>query len=193
MMQPNTTQKWSSSDLSNALHYAILSSANHKRIKQSNGKILFNGFWRGGDKQNVCAWLDRATWHDAKTGEGGGVKDFAAVAFNLSLPEFMARFCSIPVPIRPAVQLVARQALEPVSLESSWRALESRRPETADAAALWLQNARGIERPRETTYSGFESITVDDAVLFPRMQQAFLKDRLAQGSFLAAPIRSAKT
>lgn len=122
-----------------------------------------------------------------------GSKISLPLLFNLSLPEFMARFNSIPVPIRSPVETVAARVSEVISLESSWRALESRRPGKPDVAAVWLQNTRGIERPRETTYSGFESITVDDAVLFPRMQQAFLKNRLAQGSFLAAPIRSAKT
>jgi hypothetical protein len=85
-------EKWSVADLSHAMEQSIRSHANPKFIKISNDKLIFNGFWRNGNKPNTCIWLNKATWADAKTGEGGGCKEFAKTAFNLSLPEFMEQF-----------------------------------------------------------------------------------------------------
>ena len=86
--------KWDITDLSQAMANAIFQEANKRFLRQTGDMVRFNGFWREGDKQNVCAWLNKATWHDAKTGEGGGCKEFARVAFNMSLPEFMQHYCN---------------------------------------------------------------------------------------------------
>ena len=86
---------WTIDDLSRAMTNAVFQHANGRLLKQNGDIIKFNGFWRNGDKQNVCAWLNKATWHDIKTGDGGGGKEFAKVAFNISLPEFMEKFGNI--------------------------------------------------------------------------------------------------
>ena len=79
---------------------SITSHANDRALTQDGNELKFNGFWRNGDKQNVCAWLDRATWHDAKTGEGGGCKEFAKIAFGMNLSDFMERFSGQPYSTR---------------------------------------------------------------------------------------------
>jgi len=96
-------------DYSNAMKNAIENNSNHRLLKTVDDKILFNGFWRNGDKQNICFWPSTATWHDAKTGEGGGCKDFAKIAFGLSLPEFMERFTG-------TAKIDIKKAIKPVVL-----------------------------------------------------------------------------
>jgi hypothetical protein len=91
---PNS-EKWVTSDYSQAMEQAIYKNANQRFICNRGGKLLFNGFWRNGKKQNVCAWLDKATWCDAKTGDKGGCKDFAQIAFGMSLKEFMDTYGKI--------------------------------------------------------------------------------------------------
>src|SRR5580658_3777199 len=92
------TEKWTTNDLAQAMSNAVSQRADSRFVKWDSNSVRFNGFWRNGDKTNVRLWLDRATWHDAKTGEGGGCKEFAKIAFNMDLKEFMHGFAlSIPV------------------------------------------------------------------------------------------------
>ena len=81
---------WQRQDFAEAMSNAAKSYSSPKLMRLENEKLHFNGFWRNGDKQNVCIWLNRASWHDAKTGEGGGCKEFVKTAFNMDLPEFMS-------------------------------------------------------------------------------------------------------
>ena len=182
-------EKWTLDHFNYALRAAIEKHANKKFLRTYSNKILFNGFWRQGNKQNVCAWLNKATWSDAKTGESGGIKEFASVAFGLSLPEFMNEYgptCSQstkPVEIKKEKPVIC-------DLDSIFKTLGKNRVAKEDHAALWLEEARGIELPREKIYSGFENITPKEAHLFSQAHKGFISHRTKTGKHLVAPLRS---
>jgi hypothetical protein len=181
-------EKWSLVDLANAMRNSVLRSAHSRFIKEIDGKILFNGFWRDGDKQNVCIKLEKASWHDAKTGDWGGCQKFAQVAFNLSLPDFMERFGKtnyIPIPKGSASS--QKKELSH-SLDSIWLKLLERNSKRS-AAQLWLKE-RGFDSPQEFIGSGFASIENSDLTLFELKQQSFIKHRLSLGPQFLAPLRS---
>ena len=158
--------KWNIDELCQAMDNAISQCANSRYLRRSGNTVKFNGFWRDGDKQNVCAWLDKATWHDAKTGEGGGCKEFAKVAFNLSLPEFMERYAGF----KPKVYKTAVPADKPVRLithdvHQIWQELCARDQKRADLASHWLEEERGIKTPRSFIGSGFANLYEEDLEL----------------------------
>lgn len=184
--------KWDVSDLSRAMATAIAQHAHDRFLRQSGETIKFNGFWREGDKQNICAWLDKATWHDAKTGEGGGCKEFAKVAFNMNLPEFMARFGALKpilqqriVPVTPK----SANALAVDYVDKIWKELCSRDLKRNDYAGNWLEKERGITDPRFFICSGFANLYEEDIDLFDKSHQALLQQRLSLGPNLISPIR----
>lgn len=133
--------KWALENYRSAILNAVRTNAKHHRI--AGNKILFNGFWRNGSKENVCAWTDTATWHDLKTGEGGGVKKFAEIAFGCSLQEFMERFSELHFPARPLVsqQFQSKKNEAQVILNEAWQGVASG---GSNRARKWLDIERGI-------------------------------------------------
>ncbi len=182
--------KWNIDELCQAMDNAISQCANNRYLRRSGTTIKFNGFWRDGDKQNVCAWLDKATWHDAKTGEGGGCKEFAKVAFNLSLPEFMERYAGF----KPKIYKTTIPAHKPARLTTHdvhqiWQELCARDQERSDRASHWLEEERGIKTPRFLIGSGFANLYEEDIELFNHNHHSLIKSRLSLGPNLIAPLR----
>jgi len=186
------TAKWITSDFSSALKNAVLSNADNNSIQIKSDRVLFNGFWRGGDSQNVCLWLDKATWHDAKTGDGGGCKDFAKVAFNMSLPEFMQRFgtitAQINVPISRKDAFDGPQKLTK-AVDEIWLGLQKNDLNRPDLAADWLRNKRGFASPRQLIGSGFTNLGMEDLKLFEPQHHKLIQKRLLIGPQIIAPLR----
>lgn len=191
----NLQNQWDTADLSRAMLQAITRSADERCLSQKQDKILFNGFWRNGSHQNVCAWLDKATWHDIKTGDGGNCKDFAKTAYNMSLPDFMKAFgqpsdnLDIAQIFKQASQKMPTAPLITKPAHEIWEQLCKRDQHREDLAAQWLINERGFRSPRRWIGSGFANLTGDDLELFEPMHHNLIKERLAAGPQLIAPIR----
>jgi hypothetical protein len=184
-------QKWTAADFAMAMETAIISTANNRLLKIAGSKIMFNGFWRDGDKQNVCVWLDSATWHDAKTGESGGCKDFAKIAFNMELKDFMNLYgptrMGTPISIKKAFEAPSKP--NDLDLNTVWKSLVDRDKYRADHAKEWLEKKRGFKNPRSSVGSGFANLYEADLDLFNATHYGFLKHRLSLGAQLIAPIR----
>lgn len=192
-MQQNS-KTWTSDNFSQAMENAIRKHCDAKYLRASQEKILFNGFWRDGDKRNVCLWLDKATWHDAKTGEGGGCKDFAKIAFNMSLPEFMASYGDLKTEISPKL-IVDNRAQKSLgrAVQDVWSQLQKRDTDRYDRGGVWLNNDRGFPSPRINVGSGFANLYEGDEELFDKQHQALIKHRVSLGPQLIVPIRSASS
>jgi hypothetical protein len=175
---------------------AIESHCDTKYFRRERNKIYFNGFWRHGDKQNVCAWLDSATWHDAKTGDGGGCKEFAKTAFNMSLPDFMKRFSYQP-PVIGSTKLdvgniLAGKQKDTLSkpINHIWSQMAGLTSNTSSGAIKWLENERGFTDIARFVGSGFTCLSEKHFSSFENIHQNFLKQRLAIGAQLLVPLRS---
>ncbi len=191
-------------DLSYAMLQAIQQSANRRCLSHHGNKLSFNGFWRSGNNQNVCAWLDKATWHDIKTGHGGGCKEFAKVAFNMTLPQFMLKFGNVnkkdnndfleDIDIAAAFAGAGKEharARPELSkpVDDVWQALSKNTNSKTDPAAEWLSKERGFEEPRRHLGSGFANLSEDDIKLFEPIHHSLIKQRLALSPQLVVPIR----
>lgn len=185
------TTSWELGDLSQAMANAIFQNAHNRYLKRDGDVLKFNGFWRNGDKQNVCAWLNKATWHDAKTGEGGGCRDFAKVAFNMELKDFMNLYgqaqMGTPISIKEAFEVPSKP--NDLDLNTVWRSLIDRDEYRTDHANEWLERKRGFKNPRSNLGSGFANLYEADLDLFNFTHYGFLKHRLSLGPQLIAPIR----
>lgn len=185
---------WSIDDFALAMENAIYRMATPKLIKKSENKISFNGFWRNGDKQNVCVWLDKATWHDAKTGESGGCKDFAKIAFNMGLSEFMNCYGSGTSSPKPRLQIVSQQRSScGKSVDDIWRQLQKSESAKDDRANDWLINTRGFASPHRTIKSGFANLTHEDISIFQHRHQGFIAHRTALSPQIVVPLRGCKS
>jgi len=186
---------WTNADLASAMCRAAESCANPRYLRLSGHKLLFNGFWRSGDKQNICIWLNSATWHDAKTGDGGGCKEFAQIAFGLSLPEFMNRFGQVFLSTRPYLKPTKSKVSNPESsdgtcTDSIWQSLLKRdQNRLSDPASDWLCKVRGFKSPRAALGQAYANLTKEDFTLFGSKHRPFLNQRLSFGPQLIAPIR----
>lgn len=192
--------EWVSSDFSYAMLNAIESSTNVRKLDRTANKISFNGFWRNGRRLNVCAWLDEASWYDAKTGDKGRCQEFASVAFNMNLPQFMLKFGKRENMLLEEIDIAAALAgkhlerAEPTikltkSVDKIWQELCRRDRSRPDQAAEWLTNERGFEAPRAWIGSGFTNLGADDIELFEPIHHSLIKHRLSLGPQLVAPIR----
>lgn len=190
---------WDARDLSQAMFNAISQCANNRFLRQRGDTVKFNGFWRDGDKQNICAWLDKATWHDAKTGEGGGCKEFAKVAFNMNLPEFMEKYgqrshvFNISIPSSNSANTKTANALAVGYVNHIWRELCLREQNKTDHAGHWLEHKRGMKNPRSSISSGFVNLFHEDLELFDKSHHGLIKNRLLLGPNLIAPIRGTQS
>lgn len=183
--------KWNVMDLSHAMANAIFQRANGRFLRQRDDIVRFNGFWRNGDKQNVCAWLDKATWHDAKTGDGGGCKEFAKVAFNMSLSEFMQQYGQkiAQENQKHFKTTLSANALAVGYVDSIWKQLCTRDQHRHDHVGQWLEQKRGLTQPRSFIGSGFTNLYDEDVNLFASEHHGLIRQRLSLGPNLVAPLR----
>ena len=186
---------WTTNDFALAMRSAIESNSRQNLIKYGNSKLIFNGFWRNGDKQNVCLWTDKATWHDAKTGEGGGCKEFAKIAFNLSLKEFMDRFWQNTQQTKELnshkqiSNSLRRDQSSTIETDKLWSLIEKNDLLIPDLATQWLHEVRGFSSPRSTIGSGFANLTRHNEIFF-HQHIHFVRRRQNIGPHLLVPIRS---
>lgn len=185
--------KWTTEDFSKAMLNAIYQNADKRFTRKENDTLKFNGFWRNGDKQNVCAWISTASWHDAKTGEGGNCKEFASIAFNMSLPEFMEKFSeksiTLSMPIINKNFSKISKKIDYKEIHTTWIKLERKEILKEDNASGWLINQRGFKTPRLTIKTGFCNLEEDDLKFFDSRHLLLIKNRLKLGNNIIAPIR----
>lgn len=184
--------KWSIADFSQAMANAIFKNASSRFLRQRGDILTFNGFWRNGDKQNVCAWLDKATWNDAKTGDGGGCKEFAKIAFDMTLPDFMKKYGqekSIIIKQHNFNLIESTNTLAVYDIDAIWTQLCKHDQNRYDFASDWLENERGIADPRAHIGSGFANLYEEDLKLFSQNHQWLIKQRLFLGANIAVPLR----
>lgn len=185
--------KWEIQNLSAAMVKAISSYADPRFLKQSNGRLSFNGFWRNGDKQNVCLWIDNATWHDAKTGDGGGCKEFAKTAFNLSLPDFMQRFgfnnyaCER---INVSKTFSDKQQVSSIAVNDIWINILHSTKKNPCLATKWLEDERKLINAKKLIGSGYALLTSEHIPYFSPSHHDFLRQRLNIGKQIMVPLRS---
>lgn len=170
---------------------AIFHRADNRFIRRHGHIVKFNGFWRNGDKQNICAWLDKATWHDAKTGEGGGCKDFARVAFNMTLSEFMKEYGpSFSEPTKQfRAEVTSTDGLVSCDVNQLWKSLQERDANRPNHAEKWLTDIRGFYDPHRFISTGFVNLSQDDIGLFAHQHQKFIQDRIQRGRNIVVPLR----
>ena len=187
--------KWVLRDLSQAMANAVFKHAHPRFIRENGDCLKFNGFWRNGDKQNVCLWRNNATWHDAKTGEGGGCKDFAKTAFHMTLPDFMRQFgnntsahmMGETIDIRKIFsEINSTLPNKPINL--IWSQINNTAPN--NLAITWLEGERGFKNVSEYVGSGFRCLQDKDIRYFESIHHDFLKHRISAGSQLMVPLRS---
>ncbi len=183
--------KWTNDELASAMQNAVYQNSDRRFIKAVDKKIMFNAFWRNGDRQNICLWLDKATWFDMRNKEGGRCKEFAETAFNLSLPDFMAQYGHSFVKVASTIAL---KKTTPIKLSKSvhqiWTQLQQKDVQKADNAARWLIEQRGFENPRFHIGSGFCNLDSSDVPLFEPQHHSLIKQRISLGSQIIAPLRS---
>jgi hypothetical protein len=184
--------KWEKNDLGQAMANAVFRCAGQKNIKRVGDKLMFNGFWRNGDKLNVCIWQNEATWHDAKTGEGGGCKEFAKIAFNMDLPEFMNGF-ALKTDVSKIAKPVEKKVVTELSLpiDKLWASIIKADQSSVDESSQWLSKKRGFLSPRKVIGSGFANLNKDCLNLFEVKHQDLIKQRIELGPQIIVPIRGA--
>ncbi len=187
---------WDVTDLSRAMESAVRAHAMGRLLKQKSHKLQFNGFWRNGDDPNVCLWLNKATWHDAKTGEGGGCKEFAKTAFNMSLSEFMNRYGttsggSDSLDIAKALADGSSDKRNALSkrVDQIFKEILKRDSSRNDPAKTWLENERGFKNSRLYIGSGFANLTSEDVDCFESQHRNFIRQRLAVSDQIVVPLR----
>lgn len=184
-------ETWTILDFSCAMEQSVRERANPKFIKLINDKLLFNGFWRNGDKSNACIWLKKATWSDAKTGQGGGCKEFAKVVFNMTLSEFMAQYGEkSPSPSLMIVQKSRLKSFIDKPVDEIWLQLNEKNKNHSDRVLSWLEKSRGFDSPEQFIDSGFIELKEEDITTFGSQFQGFIKNRLALGPQIVVPLRS---
>ncbi len=179
---------------------AIYQHAHNRFIRKDGDTIKFNGFWRNGNKQNVCIWLNKASWHDAKTGEGGGCKEFARVVFNMTLKEFMEFYGNQQLQPKNAIQIKSEKktlksanALAVDYVDQVWKKICTRDQKRHDYASDWLKNERRITNPRALIGSGFANLYQEDIEIFDTIHHSAVKQRVSLGPNLIAPVRGTKS
>jgi hypothetical protein len=191
-------KQWDSSDFTVAMKTAIENHCDTKYFLMEKDKIHFNGFWRNGDKQNVCLWTNNATWHDVKTGDGGGCKEFAKTAFNMTLPDFMKRFGGAQAHRVGSTTIAVRKILDKApesflskSINLIWSEVINTSIDNYGLALTWLEDERGFEGVSKFVGSGFTCLHDEHIEHFKKIHHDFLRHRLKIGNQLMVPLRSA--
>ena len=197
------------STLSAAMVRAATTHATNIDKRPPHGVFRFNAWWRGGDGLKVVIFMDKATWGDIKSGEGGGAKDFARVALGCTLGEMLKRYGD-GQPTRPQAPAVAAPPEEassgwtPEHITATWeRHVDAHAGQAGEQAAReWLRERRGIPTGARMESGLFPA----DAQLFPadvmveRRQggqtsvRSWVEDVLrTMGSAYLVPLRAADT
>lgn len=185
--------RWDISDLGNAMRNAVLRHANPRFLREQSEKILFNGFWRDGSKQNVCIWPKTATWKDLKTDLGGGCKDFAEQIFNLTLKEFMEQYGTALITFKTQPAFNRPKASEPIiPLNIVWKKISKAKDQESQNVDRYFSQ-RGFKDPHKFIGSGFTELASSNCEYFEQPQKNFLQERLKQGHQLLVPLRGIKS
>jgi hypothetical protein len=144
------TAKWEKHDFGQAMVNAVYRHAPHKYIRHIGDKLTFNGFWRDGQKRNVCIWPEEAAWsdlHQNSVGSSkGGVTSFAKTVLNLELNDFMQQYGNSTA--KPAG--VKKQSSENFSadyINGIWATLIKRNENRTEHVDHWLTKARNLPEP----------------------------------------------
>lgn len=193
-------EKWVVDDFAEAMQNAVNRYANPKLLMRQNSKILFNGFWRDGDKSNVCMWPGNATWHDAKTGVGGGCKEFAKTAFNMTLPDFMKRFSDFQSTYTGSTKIdvgeileISQNNLPSKPLHLIWSEINTSSINNSSSALNWFKHERGFTDIDKFVGSGFASLEEKHVSCFDERHRKFIRYRLNVGHQLMVPLRSSNS
>jgi hypothetical protein len=189
--------RWAPEDYGRAIEAAVLSHASPKCVKRKGDRVWFNGFWRGGDDPNCVAHCRDGNWSDMKTGEHGIARDFAALAFGISVTEFMERFGpgQGPRAIRDE-RPRAPVARCPWDVDALWDRILGAMPDPrSDPATRWLTAVRGFPPQADAVVaSGHASVSRGQVGLFPGKLRRWIARRVEITShMIAAPIRHAGT
>jgi hypothetical protein len=187
--------------LANAIH-------RHAAVQTPGaGRVRINAFWRQGDGANVSVDLNRGVWRDHKTGDGGGVREFAR-QLGMTLPEFLTAYGSAAAPRPTLVDKERPPLLAADEIAATWEKLVSastmscgecrgcwygepcaslRRP----AERVWLNDVRGI--PHEVVIdSGVAALNERTSTAFPQRARWWTRAKASQGA-LVVPLRGALT
>ncbi len=187
--------KWVLRDLSQAMANAVFKHAHPRFIRENGDCLKFNGFWRNGDKQNVCLRRNNATWHDAKTGEGGGCKDFAKTAFHMTLPDFMRQFgnntsahmMGETIDIRKIFSEIDRTLPnKPINL--IWSQINNTAPD--NLAITWLEGERGFKNVSDIWVADLDAYRIRIFAILNLFTTIFLNAEFLRNLDLMVPLRS---
>lgn len=175
-------------DFGRALQSAVVNNANPRLIRKKGAKIYANGWWRDGGHPNVVFNIEEGNWCDLKTGEHGGVKEFARTVFGMTLPVFMDRFgCCDSRPINTETPKPQR-----TDMADLWEQLSC-----ANAAlpSRWLATARGFPvNCASLIDSGFACVNRQSISVWPADLQRWVRARIFEnGTHIAIPLRDAIT
>lgn len=182
-------ETWKNHDYAKAIANAINQNANPRFLRSHGNTLKFNGFWRNGDKQNVCAWLDKGTWHDAKTGEGGGCKEFANIAFGVTLKEFMERFSTNQTrsikqieKFKKETKVLSKDLVEQI-FNNICRVTKRTK------SIKWLSESRNINEPERCLGSGFADLDKECVMFFPKNLKNFVDKLIETADQMVVPLR----
>ncbi|TXG76907.1 hypothetical protein E6Q11_03805 [Candidatus Dojkabacteria bacterium] len=190
----NKTLKYSKDDFGQAMVNAVYRHAPHKHIKCIGDKMTFSGFWRDGQKRNVCIWPKEAAWsdlHQSVSGTNkGGVTSFAKTVLNLDLHDFMTQYGHTqakPSAIKKAVKEFSADYVNEI-----WTALVTRNASKIDHAKNWLMTARKLPEPNRFIGSGFTNLNQSDVELFDEEHRGLIRKRIELGHNIVVPLRGIK-
>lgn len=187
--------EWSDADFALAMERAVLAHADV--TKRNAGRVRFNAWWRGGDAANVSLNLTSGVWRDFVTGEKGGARQFALVAFGLPLVEFMRAFGSDLGSAGDPLSVKRREATrEQVDTSRKdvlpiWAALSS--GDVAPASA-WLRTRRGFPGNVESVVDSGYGCLIEPPDNLPWDIRRWAEKIVSEfGPFIVVPLRCTKT
>jgi hypothetical protein len=188
------TSKWEKGDFGQAMVNAVYRHAPQKHIKYIGNKLTFNGFWRNGEKRNVCIWPEQAAWSDLCKPESsysdvnkGGVGSFAKTVFNMELKEFMEQYGNAPQKIIHPKKTDRKFSTD--YADKIWSTLLKRDHNRPDVAAHWLINSRKMQKPNLFIGSGFANLYHEDVELFAEEHRKLIENRIVLGKNIVVPLR----
>lgn len=171
-------------DLAYAMQRAVEQHAAPRTLSRVGPRMYFNGWWREGKNPNCLVNVGNATWHDFKTGEGGGCKHFAQTAFGLGLRDFLDRFGRLD-PSQPRIPPPPEPPPRD-GIPAFWDQLKAR----AAASAAWVRR-RGV--PPDEVVSGFADLSAGAFRHEPYMEGWVQRFVRANGQAIVVPMRSMAT
>ena len=171
---------------------AVYRNAPHKHIRRVGNKLTFNGFWRNGNKRNVCVWPEQAAWSDLNKNENdrankGGVTSFAKTILNMGLTEFMEQYGGSSQ--KPVLPKKTAKNFSTDYVNGIWSALLDRDQHRPNYALQWLEKTRRLREPNLLIGSGFANLSVEDVALFSPDHHRLIQRRIKLGRNIAVPLR----